>query len=79
MDTSAVAHERWSPQQVTHLPPVWGILLPWQRHKIKGAFSVSSERNRQSRVNEIGQVSKQHQVDLNPGQVVLPASHRAPL
>ena len=28
MDASAVAHERRSPQQVTHLPPVWDIFLP---------------------------------------------------
>ena len=28
MDASVVAHEIWSPQQVTHLPPVCGLLLP---------------------------------------------------
>ena len=30
MDTSVVTHmvDRWSPQQVTHLPPAWDLLLP---------------------------------------------------
>ena len=30
----------WSPRQVTHLPPVWGLLhlfyFPWHRHQIEG-------------------------------------------
>ena len=28
MDACAVAHERWSPQEGSHLPPVLDILLP---------------------------------------------------
>ena len=41
---------------------------PWHRHQIEGTnrFSVSSERHRQSGVNEIAQVSKQQQVAWNP-------------
>ena len=37
----------WSPRQVTHLPPVWDILLPLAYNQ-KGpmAFSVSSEKHR---------------------------------
>ena len=42
---------RWSPKQVTHLPPVWGLLLPMALTPT--AFSVSSGRHRQS-----AQVSK---------------------
>ena len=37
MDASAVTHERWSPQQVPHLPPMWDLLFPWHRHQVEGS------------------------------------------
>ena len=74
MDVSAVTHvvDRWSSQWVTHLPPVSCIgyftspgIDIWQKGPT--AFSVSSERHRQSGVNEVAQISKRQHVDSNLG------------
>ena len=52
MDTSAVAHERRSSQQVTHLPRVGSFIYSGidTRQKMPMAFSVSFEGHRQSGV-----------------------------
>ena len=57
MHASPLGHGRWSRQKVTHVPPVWDILLPLAQ-KGPTEFSVSSERHRESAVSKIAQVSK---------------------
>ena len=51
------------------------------RREFKGptAFSISSERHRQSGMNEITQVSTQPQVVVNPDALDLAHNHHAPL
>ena len=53
-------------RQVTHLPPVWDILLPLAQvpdRRDRRLFSVSSDRHWQSGVKEIAKVYKRRKWD----------------
>ena len=47
MDASAAARERRSPQQVTHLPPVWDLYFHIHLVVDTKGFIISSERHQQ--------------------------------
>ena len=66
----------WSPRQVTHLPPVWGIYFPWHRHQLEGTngfyclirkterFTIS---NAESQVFKVETISRPEEIYHDTG------------